>query len=91
MPLPAIAVSFAGLSVLAWQFSVAISISLVLYLLSKMVLPPVFDSLEFSWPSEIINFMHYFRADVCVSMILGTISAKISKTIIMQFIRAVTK
>jgi len=79
----------AAVLVIVWRLFAAVSVAAVVYVFSRLSLPAIFSDLAFTWPADFVSFMHYFKIDVCISMIVGAITFKINKTVALAIMRAI--
>jgi len=78
---------FAAVLVVVWKLILAASAGCVVYLFSRLALPVVFSNLDFSWPESVLNFLHYFQIDVCLSLYVGALTFKVQKLVALSVFR----
>lgn len=79
----------AAVFVVLWRLFSAVSVAAVVYVFSRLAMPAIFSNMDLSWPANFISFMHYFKIDVCISLIVGAITFRINKTIALAIMRAI--
>jgi len=79
----------AAVFIVLWRLISAVSVAAVVYVFSRLALPAIFSNLDLSWPVGFVNFLHYFRIDVCLSCIVGAITFRINKTVALAILRAI--
>jgi hypothetical protein len=76
--------------VAVWRLLTAVSAGAVVYVFGRLAMPAIFDSFDLAWPVAFIDFMHYFKIDLCISMIIAAITFRINKAVAMAILRAIT-